>query len=429
MTTPEQNELLCRVGPNTPMGQVFRRYWHPVCTSAQIPTPDCAPLRVRLLGENYVAFRDTSGRVGLLDEGCLHRGASLALGRVEDCGIRCIYHGWKFGVDGSLQEVPNHPDPEYMQRHKANAYPVREAGGLVWSYVGPPDKQPEFPHFPFFDLPEENFYPIRFNLQSNYLQNLEGGLDSSHTSILHTDYIRPSWLERGAQDAMANAAPAIEVEDTEFGYHYAAVRRFTSDDGARRDNIRIMPFIMPNGRIIPGRRGKSFGGQVDSHADLFVFEVPADDETTSTFLIVFSPQPVDRIAALKRMGLDDPKVWSEDDPDFKPTMETLFGQDRTTMDRSWTGLGGGIVTEDSAVIGSMGRIYDRSKEHLVPTDRAIVRARSLLLEAARGIEHNQDPRGLNVDCTGIAAYDGPLVGATRSSTLAGAGTWAQSFAK
>ena len=149
MLTREDNTLICRVGPGTPMGAVMRRYWHPVCTSAQLPAPDCAPLRVRLLGEDFVAFRDTGGRVGVLDELCMHRGASLALGRVEEGGLRCLYHGWKFSVDGALLETPNHNDPKYRERMKAPAYPVREAGGLVWAYLGPKDREPGFAPYAF----------------------------------------------------------------------------------------------------------------------------------------------------------------------------------------------------------------------------------------------------------------------------------------
>ena len=129
MATREQNEFLCRVGPGTPMGDVFRRFWQPVATLAQVPTPDCDPLRVRLLGEDFVLFRDSDGKLGFLDELCMHRGASLALGRVEEGGIRCLFHGWKFATDGTMMECPNHPDANFIKRHKANSYPVREGGG------------------------------------------------------------------------------------------------------------------------------------------------------------------------------------------------------------------------------------------------------------------------------------------------------------
>ena len=153
MISAQENEILTRVGPETPMGRMMRRYWLPVCTSEQLPKPDCDPLRVRLLGERFVAFRDTSGRPGLLEEYCMHRRASLAMGRVEDNGIRCLYHGWKFGVDGTIQETPNHCDERFRKRVKAPAFPVREAGGMVWAYVGPADKEPPFQKYEFFDGP------------------------------------------------------------------------------------------------------------------------------------------------------------------------------------------------------------------------------------------------------------------------------------
>jgi phthalate 4,5-dioxygenase oxygenase subunit len=408
MATRQQNELLCRVGPETAMGNVFRRFWHPVCTSAQLPKPDCNPLRVRLLGEDYVAFRDTNGAVGLLEELCMHRGASLALGRVEDCGIRCLFHGWKFGVDGTIQEMPNYPDKTYMARHRAKAFPVREAGDMVFAYVGPAELEPEFPHFPFIDVPEENRTVIRVNTNCNYLQNLEGGLDSSHSSMLHSDYLRKDWRQNAVSTAMDDAAPALEAEDTDFGYHYSAIRHVETRAGERIDNVRIMPFIMPSSRIIPGRRNISIGGPVGGHADMFIFEVPADDENTSTYIVIYGTKPVDRTAALKRLGLDNPKFWSETDPNYRLTAEEGFGQDRTIMHESWTGFNGGVYIEDLAVIGSMGKIYDRTKEHLVPADRAVMRARQKLIEAAADVGSGKEPLGLHVDYSKLAAFDGDV---------------------
>ena len=147
MLTAEENEVLCRVGPGTPMGTVLRRYWTPAFQLGDLPAPDCPPVRVTILGENFVAFRDTTGRLGFLDEMCCHRGASLALGRVEDCGIRCLYHGWKYAVDGTIMETPNLAAPTFRERVKHGAYPVREAGGLAWVYLGPPGTDPPFPAF------------------------------------------------------------------------------------------------------------------------------------------------------------------------------------------------------------------------------------------------------------------------------------------
>ena len=197
MLSAAENELLTRVGRGTPMGGMMRRYWLPVCTSAQLPRPDGPPLRLPLLGESYVAFRDTSGKVGLLEEFCMHRRASLWLGRVEDNGIRCLYHGWKFGADGTVQETPNHCDDRLKARW-APAFPTREAGGLVWAYVGPKENQPPFQRYEFFEGPEENRCVFRINTPANYLQLYEGGTDSSHVGILHCNLANPEWKNKAS---------------------------------------------------------------------------------------------------------------------------------------------------------------------------------------------------------------------------------------
>ena len=196
MLSREENELVTRVGPGTPLGNVMRRYWVPVCTSAQLPHPDCAPLRLSVLGEQFVAFRDTNGQVGFFDELCMHRRASLALARVEESGIRCLYHGWKFAVDGTVLETPNHPDPRLKTRLKAPAYPVREAGGLIWAYLGPTEKEPPFARYRFMEAPADKRCVIRINVCVNYLQLWEGGADSSHVGILHSDAARPGWIDK-----------------------------------------------------------------------------------------------------------------------------------------------------------------------------------------------------------------------------------------
>ncbi len=196
MLTREENETLCRVGPGTKMGRVMRRYWHPIAVSEQLPGPDSDPLRISLLGERFVAFRDSSGRVGVLNELCMHRGASLALARVEDNGMRCLYHGWKFGVDGTIQETPNHPDSRFRERLKAPCYPVREEGGIVWTYIGEKKKAPPFRRFSFMDAAPSNRTVIRVNVECNYLQLWEGGADSSHVGVLHSNVARPGWLEQ-----------------------------------------------------------------------------------------------------------------------------------------------------------------------------------------------------------------------------------------
>ena len=250
MITAAENEILTRVGPGTPMGRMMRRYWHPVCSSAQLPGPDNAPLRTRVLGESYVAFRDTKGRPGLLDELCMHRRASMVLGRVEEGGIRCLYHGWKFSVDGEILETPNHCDERFRASLRAPAYPVREAGGMVWAYLGSKELEPPFQTYEFFDGPAENRLVFRVNTPANYLQLWEGGTDSSHVGILHCNLANPEWKSKpdfvpAADDytsvalAVGDNAPLIDTENTEYGYHYAAKRQGPKlPDGTETHSVR-----------------------------------------------------------------------------------------------------------------------------------------------------------------------------------------------
>jgi phthalate 4,5-dioxygenase len=381
----EDNELLCRVGPETPMGQVLRRYWTPIALAGQVDHIDGDPVRVRFCGENFVLFRDSAGRLGLLDELCPHRGVSLALGRVEGCGIRCLYHGWKFDVEGHLLESPNYPNPAYHARFRAASYPCREGGGLIWGYFGPLAHVPSFPDFPFIDAPSSHCNIERVDINCNYLQLLEGGLDSSHVGILHSDQARPGWqtnsftpnsdaLNPGAL-AVDDNAPTLSIETTDFGFHYAATRK--QPDGG--DSVRVVPFIMPFTRVIPAQARVAT-----------LFEVPLDDENTSTYIIVHGNAPYDRAHHRSLSGIGDPRLYSERDFRWRATWENRFGQDRTTMKEHWGGFRG-LEQEDAAVALSMGPIFDRTREHLVPADAAIVHMRRLLLTAARGIVEGVEP--------------------------------------
>ena len=400
MLSREDNERLTRVGPGTPMGELMRRYWHPVATSEQLPEPDCAPLRVKLLGERYVLFRDTEGRAGLLDELCMHRGASLAIGRVEEGGIRCLYHGWKFAVDGTILETPNHADCRYRERMKAPAYPVMEQSGLIWAYVGPKEHQPPFRSFASDLAAEENRVVLRVNVKANYLQMWEGGLDSSHVSVLHTNQARPSWARAAGVEVevpsfteMNDTAPKFEIEDTWFGYHYAATRVVGDDRGGEATrNIRIVPAIMPHGRIIPGPMN-----------DFYVWETPDDDYTTSTFISAWSDQPFTREYLLQILGLHDPRFYDEKTGDFLVSWDNGFLQDREGMRTNWTGFQG-IEVEDAVTALSYGPLFDRSKENLVTADMAVVRLRRRMLENIRRMEAGETPMGVDVaDMTMVAA--------------------------
>ncbi len=408
MATAAENEKLCRVGPGTPMGEVMRRYWMPFGLSTDLPSPDCAPIRVRRFGQDLVAFRDTSGTVGLLEEYCMHRGVSLALGRVEDGGIRCLYHGWKYGVDGTIHETPNHCDPRLRARLKAPAFAVIEAAGLLWAYMGPAEKKPPFRRFAFMNVPDENRTIFRIIQNANFLQLVEQGSDSSHVGILHSNDARPGWMARAftpnpdefnpAAFAVEDNAPVLEIENTAFGFHYAALRQGNRNGPTlapdRERYVRIYPFLMPTIRFIP------------APAVLFtVFEVAADDENTTSFLVIHGNSPVVRKHFRKILGLEDDRYWSEEDNRFRADWTNKMGQDRARMKTSWTGLPG-VAFEDSVMGVAAGPICDRTKEHLVSADAAIVRVRKLLLECANLVSAGKDPIGADYqDCTKFAAFD------------------------
>ena len=398
MMTREENDRLCRIGPGTPMGALFRRYWMPLTLSEKLPEPGCAPRHEKLLGHDLVVFRSQQGKVGALDELCMHRGASLVLGRVEDCGIRCLYHGWKFGTDGEILDIMNMPMGKRPARLKAQAYPVIEAGGIIWVYLGPPDKQPPFPHYQYLDLPETHRVVMRVDAHYNWVQATEGGLDSSHVGILHTNAARPGWL--GTSDAkvgaMDDTGPILELEETEFGYHYAAFRR--TGEG-QPENCRIVPFIMPSGRIIPG------GALQGASNYTLVLEVPIDDEHTATYSVRYGTQPITKESRWRETGWDDPEFYSAEDN--RARFER--GDYRQRRDQMATNFSGyrGIAVEDAAIATSQHPIYDRSLEHLIYSDLAVVRFRRRLLDSVDRMERGEDPVGVHADIGLVTAIDAP----------------------
>src|SRR5207244_168231 len=214
MLTKEQNELLTRTGHGTPMGNFLRRYWMPVLLSEQVPVPDCPPVQVRILGEDLVAFRDSLGRVGLLDEHCSHRGTSLFYGRNEDCGLRCIYHGWKYDVAGNVLDTPAEPEgSSFKERLKHPAYPTREAAGVVFAYMGPAEKQPLFPSYIYSLLPVENTRVTKSIQDCNYLQGVEGECDSTHLTFLHRFFTNRD----PRRPLLQHPVKEYTIEETDFG--------------------------------------------------------------------------------------------------------------------------------------------------------------------------------------------------------------------
>lgn len=386
MLNPDDNDFICRVGPGTAMNQMLKRYWLPVLTEREVPEPDGAPLHLKLLGENYVFFCDSDGRIGLIDEACCHRGASLALGRVEECGIRCIYHGWKFDVDGNVVDTPNIPDDRIKRRLKIGAYKVQRSGGIVWAYLGPKEKEPPLPHFPYMDLPETNYTTLRSTWPCNWVQAMEGSIDSSHFGFLHAGAAEN--LDKGAESIpgfmrkpqilSSDNAPVLKINDTDFGFHYVALRKL--DAGREGHGARITSCMFPNGFVVPP------GTQT-------LFYVPHDDYSVSWVMVCWDPDgPVGYEEAAELYGISDPR-YTDEKGNFNLTPENRFGQDRAMMTGpNWTYSGlKGIITEDVAVVASMGPIVDRRVENLVSSDIAIVRLRQLLMESARRVMRGEDP--------------------------------------
>ncbi|TYP80983.1 phenylpropionate dioxygenase-like ring-hydroxylating dioxygenase large terminal subunit [Maritimibacter alkaliphilus HTCC2654] len=411
MLSHEQNEMMCRVGPGTPMGDAFRRYWIPICQTSDIPTPDSPPFPLEILGQKLVVWRNADGQLGVLDQFCPHRRSSLAIGRCEGDGIRCLYHGWKFAPDGTVLETPNVNDPDFKNRFKAEAFPVREAGGLVWSYLGPKLLQPEFPHFPWFDADDDhrnNAYALN---HCNYVQALEALVDSSHLNILHADgLVASGQLENlnfsAAAEMTFDAAPTIEVDDTDFGFHYAALRRGENVSGKGEVHVRVTAFSLPCFIANPNE-------------DLFMCVVPINDEQCIHFHVWWHAEremgkdPL-KSNMLKHVGLDPEALanynmtYETFNDDDRPSLRNRYKQDRSRIQAgSFSGFHS-FTQEDSAVNISPGAIKDRSKEILAPVDMAVSRLYRSLISAAQAVENDQEPQGVHADQTKIIGRNGTV---------------------
>jgi len=392
MLSVKENELVTRVGPATPMGQVLRRYWMPALLSAELPERDGDPVRVKLLGERLVAFRDSEGHAGLVDERCPHRGASLWLGRNEETGLRCVYHGWKFNRAGDCVEMPcETPETDFHAKVHLKAYPTEELGGVIWAYMGPAEQMPPAPRFEWAMVPETHRHVTKTWEECNWLQALEGGVDSAHSSFLHSA-IRGS-VPGGGLSATGyrarSGAPDIDVRLTDWGYTYASVRPL----GEEGDYVRVYQYVMPFHQIraaqIPD--GKGWRPLIAGHA-----WVPMDDENCMVYnwRYHFQDQPLlDGRALVHQSGGGD-----EDHlPNFRKirNIDNDWMLDRATQRaRTFTGIQG-INTQDHAVQESMGAISDRSQEHLGSIDRAIIATRKLLLQAVKTVDDGGVPAGAN----------------------------------
>ena len=375
MLSKKENDLLTRVGPRTPMGEVMRRYWLPALLAEEIPAPECPPVRVRLLGEDLIGFRDSLGRVGLLDEHCAHRGTSLFFGRNEDCGLRCIYHGWKYDVDGNVLETPAEPaGSEFGKKLRHVAYPCQEVAGMIFCYMGPTEKQPVLPQYEWTGLASETICPVKSYLECNYLQGIEGDFDSSHTSFLHNNSIRD--MERLKRDG----APVLEAEATGYGMRAVSIRKA----GAERIYVRTSPYIMPSFSIVPGPPTAKFE---DDDIRGFRFWVPIDDTTSWLYILNMRRKP---FAAEERQTL---RSWVDSDYRRIRNAGNNYQQDRERQRSvSFTGIDAlNPAEQDGCATESMGAVCDRTREHLGYSDVTIIALRKMLLRAVSDVAEGKDP--------------------------------------
>jgi phthalate 4,5-dioxygenase oxygenase subunit len=374
MLTQEQNDQLTRTDRGTLMGDLFRRYWIPALHAWEIAERDCPPVRVQLLGEKLVAFRDSEGRIGIIDEFCAHRGVSLWFGRNEECGLRCPYHGWKFDVTGQCVDLPS--EPAMATGIKLKSYPAIEHGDVIWIYMGPPELRPAPPALEWtLVAPERRFASKRIQ-ESNYLQAIEGGIDSSHVSFLHSGELNTDPLFKGSkanQYNLEDRMPVFEVVDFEGGLLIGARRK--AEHG--KYYWRITPWIMPWHTIIPPRAGHPLGAHV---------WVPIDDHNCWAWSINYHPNRALTAAERKAMeegaGIHVKYVPGTFIPLANRRNDYLIDRALQKGGRTYSGVEG-IAMQDASLQESMGPIQDRTREHLCLTDKGIVATRARLLRAAK----------------------------------------------
>ncbi len=375
MLSNQENELITRAGPGTPMGELMRRYWVPALLSEEIPAPDSAPVQVRILGEDLVAFRDTQGRIGLLDEHCSHRGTSLFYGRNEECGLRCIYHGWKYDVEGNVLDTPAEPaGSQFKNKVKHPAYPTHETNGIVFAYLGPPEQQPLFPAHEWAAIASDHTYVTKCLQDCSYLQGLEGECDSSHLSFLHRTFS----LDGEQSLYQRDSAPTYEIEDTDFGVRLIALR----SAGQGKTYVRVSSFIQPVACAVPvGSRGPD--GRLDGYE--VHFYTPADDTHSWRFDFGFR-----RDRAVTEKDVHRRLVIG---PGYQriPNAANHYLQDREKQRTvNFTGMDD-FLSHDSCATESMGPLYDRSREHLGMSDKGVIAVRRYLLDAVKALKAGGEP--------------------------------------
>jgi phthalate 4,5-dioxygenase oxygenase subunit len=373
----EDNELLTRTGPGTPMGNYLRRFWTPVMLESELGSPDSAPVRLKILGESLVAFRDSSNRIGLLKAQCPHRGANLFWGRNEQDGLRCIYHGWKFDVTGQCTDLPNCPEGDALaSRVKTPAYATKMHGGFLWAYMGPPERIPAFPEIEIFTFPQSHRYTNKIICPANYFDLMEGDMDASHPSFLHSRLDKSTIPGAfGFQTQMLDTKPRYTIDEEPYGLRLAAQR----DAGPDKFQWRVTQYLLPYITLISAPRGERTYGNI---------RVPIDDETSINFRTYAHP---DRPLRQDDYDLVTPEMI----PGtffMKENVENDFLIDRESQKHEkFTGIKS-VVAEDVAVLSNRDTpIVNRTEEYLVSSDRAIITLRKRLIRGAKALLQGTEP--------------------------------------
>ena len=404
MLSHEENLLLCRVEGDAPMGQLMRRHWMPALLVEEIADSDGDPVPLRLLGEDLVAFRDSDGRVGIMDRYCPHRRASLVFGRNEDCGLRCLYHGWKVDVEGNVVEMPSEPaGSAFAKKVKHRAYPVHEHAGLVFVYMGPRETMPAFAPPPYAPTPEARLAVVKIAIDCNWAQILEGAIDSAHSSTLHSTDMTPARVD-GAKATgdlwlrpSTDKAPKLVLEKSDFGFKYAAIRRPIVDANVT-DYVRISVFVSPSTVLIPPNNLYNVAN----------VNVPIDDTHTMFHFIAWTEgaaNAVDPEGWRKfcgaQVGIDVDREWRK-----VRNLANRYLQDRQAMRLGeFTGIRG-IPNQDIAMWETMGPIADRTHDRLGASDLAIVEFRRIMVEAAAAFRDGAPALGAGGNWSHLRSFEG-----------------------
>jgi phthalate 4,5-dioxygenase oxygenase subunit len=387
MLTKEENRLITLTGPGTPGGALMRCYWHPIALAEELP-PGAAPMPVKILGEDLVLFRDDRERLGLLGLLCSHRCADLSYGRIEDGGLRCLYHGWLYDIDGRCLEQPAEPpESRYKDEIRHLAYPLTERGGLIFAHMGE-GEPPLLPSYEFLAAQPEHRYLQKAFMECNYLQALEGDIDPAHLSFLHRSLQRrplgrkdPRTVPGSSKSAVMflreDRRPKLEAERTDFGVRNYAIRN--AGDGGRY--VRINNFIMPNKVAAVGNEGR-LGEGYTIH-----WHVPVDDENHVRFDFFFN-----RVRPVARERYEQELAAELTENRYRRNKRNRYLQDREQMKTdNFSGMGDHFAAQDAFATETPGPIHDRSREHLGTSDAHIIAARRQLLAGVAAVRAGRDP--------------------------------------